>query len=603
MRVRLLRRWFHTAENTAAVVSLALVALLPAAEVVLRRFFKTGVYSSSDYVTHLVLWITFVGGMITSREGRHLGLTAIVDELGEPLRSWVRSATSCVATAVSAVLTFCSVDFIRCGFDAGQMVGMLPLRWVLLVMPLGFAVMGLRFITHAPVGWRHKTVAASGLAWAGLLALVPAQYMGMLLWPLTLVLVASALAGAPIFAVLAGMAVVLFHASGGALAVIPNEAYAMLAGPMIPTIPLFALTGFVLSESRAAERLVRFFQASLGWLPGGLAIMAVSVCAFFTSFTGASGVTILALGGLLSYMLVQSRYSRPFTTGLLTSSGSIGLLFAPSLPIILYGVVAHVNIKHLFVGGLLPGLLMMLALAAMGVHHAVTNRVERTPLSMPACLAGLGGAAWEMALPVVILVLFFTGFTALVETGAIAVVYALAVVLLVRRDLRLRDMPAVFRKCLPTVGGVLVVLAAARGLSYFIIDAEVPMRLADWCQVHVHSRIVFLLLLNAALLVVGCLMDVFSAIVVVAPLIVPLGGLFGVHPVHLGIIFLANLELGYLTPPVGLNLFLASYRFDVPLSRVCRLVVPFLLALLVAVLLITYLPVLTTGLLSTGIVK
>jgi tripartite ATP-independent transporter DctM subunit len=312
----------------------------------------------------------------------------------------------------------------------------------------------------------------------------------------------------------------------------------------------------------------------------------------------ASGVTILALGGLLSYILVESRYPRPFTTGLLTASGSIGLLFPPSLPIILYGVVAHVNIKHLFIGGMLPGAVMVVTLAILGVREALKSRVERPKLEPSKVLPALRGSLGEIALPVVIIVLFFSGITTLVETGAIAVVYALIVEVLIHRDIRFRDLHRVFLKAVPMMGGVLVILAAARGLSYFIVDAEIPLRLTEWCQTHVHSKYIFLVFLNLALLVTGCFMDIFSATMVVVPLIIPLGEAFGIHPVHLGIIFLANLELGYLTPPVGINLFLASYRFDTPLVKVYRQVVPFLIALLVAVLVITYVPWITVGVLD-----
>jgi tripartite ATP-independent transporter DctM subunit len=326
--------------------------------------------------------------------------------------------------------------------------------------------------------------------------------------------------------------------------------------------------------------------------------MATIVCAFFTTFTGASGVTILALGGLLSYILIKSNYPKPFSIGLLTASGSIGLLFPPSLPIILYGVIAHINIKKMFVGGIIPGTLMVMTVAIIGIISAKKNKVERSQFSVKESLKALKNSIWEIALPFIILILFFKGITTLVETGAVAVIYAIITQVFIHKDIPLKELHKVFLKCIPMIGGVLVILAVAKGLSYFIVDAEIPMLLTQWCQDHIQSKYIFLIALNIALLITGCFMDIFSAIIVVVPLIIPLGEAFGVHPVHLGIIFLANLELGYLTPPVGINLFLSAFRFNEPLVKIYKHVIPFLLTLLISVLLITYIPWMSTVLLT-----
>ena len=417
--------------------------------------------------------------------------------------------------------------------------------------------------------------------------------------PIIIILIITAFLGMPIFVVLGGIAYTLFVRSGGSLEVITNEAYTMLIGHSIPAIPLFTMAGFILSESKSGERLVHLFRSWFGWLPGGMAIMAVLVCSFFTTFTGASGVTILALGGLLSFVLIQSsRYTEDFTHGLLTASGSIGLLFPPSLPIILYGVVAQISIKKMFLGGILPGISMVVILSFVGVFTAMRNKVERVPFHFKEAYLALRESIWEILLPVIIIVGFFGGITTIVETGGVAVLYSLLIAMVIHKDIRIKELPSVMLKCVPIIGGVLIILAMSRGLSYYIVDAEIPMALTDWVKVHIHSKVLFLILLNVALLITGCLMDIFSAIMVVVPLIIPLGNLFGIHPVHLGIIFLANLELGYLTPPVGLNLFLASYRFDKKLSRIYRNVIPFFIVLLISVLLITYVPWLSTGLLD-----
>jgi C4-dicarboxylate transporter DctM subunit len=616
------RSLFLKLENLLASSVLILIALIPVLEVLVRKLLRTGIPSSSDFVRHLILWIAFLGGTVTSRENKHLTLSVGIDLIKGRANRVIRTATALIAVSICTAMTWSSLSFLLIAVDPGKRVGFIPIQLVLLIMPAGFLVMAFRFIAAAPPGAATRGVACLGLAagtFLGASSLVNALYAvfralpqywdilaelsysvtGPLVLPLVMVMIAAALLGTPIFIVLGGIAYLLFIRSWGSLEVIPNEAYTMLSGSTIPAIPLFTLTGFILSESNAGKRLVRLFRAFFGWLPGGLAIMAILVCTFFTTFTGASGVTILALGALLAYVLVESgRFSERFSTGLLTASGSIGLLFPPSLPIILYGVVAQINIKHMFVGGLVPGLLMVLTLSGIGVAFAVRNKVASVSFEPSEAWLAFKESLWEILLPVIILLGFFLGVTSLVETGAVAVVYALVVELFIHKDIRLRDLPGVLMKCVPIIGGVLVILAMARGLSFKIVDAEVPMQLTAWTRDNIHSKYLFLFLLNIALLITGCLMDIFSAITVVVPLIIPLGELFGIHPVHLGVIFLANLELGYLTPPVGLNLFLASYRFEQPLVKIYRNVVPYFLALLATVLLITYVPWISTGLLS-----
>jgi len=381
----------------------------------------------------------------------------------------------------------------------------------------------------------------------------------------------------------------------------PTRPYSLLTSHSIPAIPLFTFTGFLLSESKAGERIVRLFKAFFSWFPGGLALMAILVCTFFTTFTGASGVTILAVGGLLSYVLVKGQYGKKFSSGLLTAVGSIGLLFPPSLPVIIYGVTAQVSIKDMFLGGIVPGIILVLAMALFGILFARKKNIPREPFVVREALSSARAAFWEILLPVIIVWGYFGGITTLVESGAVAVIYALIVEMVIHRDIKVRALPGVMIKCMPIIGGVLAILALAKGLSYYIVDAEIPMQLTAWVQGAIHSKYVFLLLLNIALLITGCFMDIFSAIMVIVPLIIPLGDLFGIHPVHLGIIFLANMELGYLTPPVGMNLYLASYSFNEPIGKIYRDVFPFLIIQLVAVLLITYVPFFAIGLL--GLIK
>jgi tripartite ATP-independent transporter DctM subunit len=503
-----------------------------------------------------------------------------------------------------------------------------PIRIAGLIMPFGFTVMSLRFILHAPRGGGRRWMSALGVpaglilgssALVNVLQLIAPASSPFGRWlastgpalasslapvfsavhlPLLLLLLVCIFLGAPIFVLLGGMASLFFLHSGGALETTANQAYTMLTGDVIPSIPLFTLAGYIISESRAGERLVRLFRAVFGGLPGGLAFMSVLICAFITTFTGASGVTIIAVGSLLLFILTGNGYKERFGTGLLTASGSIGLLFPPSLPVILYGVVSMTNIKQMFVAGILPGFFLILSLTGLGVWRALRDRIPRTRPSVREAAPAFALSFGEIALPFLILALFLLGITTLVETGAVAVLYALVLEVFIHRDIKIRQIPAVFFKSVVILGGILTILANANALSYYIVDAEIPSQLTHWLRAYIHSPYVFLLLLNVVLLIKGFFMDIFSAITIVVPLIAPLGVLYGINPVHLGIIFLANLELGYLTPPLGLNLFLASYRFNKPLVSIYRDVLPFQLVMLAAVLVITYVPWLTEALLT-----
>ena len=410
-------------------------------------------------------------------------------------------------------------------------------------------------------------------------------------------LIFCALLGTPLFVVLAGIALVNFTLSDTAIVVLTEEHYKLATNPHLVTIPLFTFAGFVMAHSKAADRLVRVARAWLGWLPGGLAIVVIATCAFFTTFTGASGVTIIALGGLLLPMLVSENYPEEFSLGLITGSGSIGLLFPPSLPIILYGIVAAVSIDELFVAGIFPGLLMTGVLSVYAFFVARRNKVERVPFVASEAIASAKEAIWELLVPVVVLVSIYGGFVTIAEASAIAAVYVLFVEVVITKDIRIMPdkddpdapdtLPVVIRESMVMVGAILIILGVALGLTNYLIQEEVPMKILAVIEAHVESKITFLILLTIFLLLVGCLMDIFSAIVVVVPLITPIAAEYGIHPVHLGIIFLANLEIGYITPPVGLNLFISSLAFDRPVVQLYRMALPFLFLLLGALMVIT----------------
>jgi C4-dicarboxylate transporter, DctM subunit len=401
-------------------------------------------------------------------------------------------------------------------------------------------------------------------------------------------------AGLPIFAALGGAALLLFRADGAPVASVPIDAYALTSMPILPAVPLFTLSGYVLGAGRASDRLVRVFMALVGWLPGGVAVVTTLVFAFFTSFTGASGVTILTLGGLLLPALIKSRYPEGFSIGLVTVSGSIGLLLPPSLPVILYAVNARVPANELLIGGILPGVVFVVLVALLGVREGRRSGATRAEFRLDEARRAVWAAKWDLLLPLVVLVAIFGGFATMVEAAALTVLYAVFVQCVVYRDVSVwRDLPRVFGDCACLVGGFLVILAVAQGLTNYLTFAEVPTRALAFVQAHVTSPLVFLLVLNVFLLIVGALMDIYSAIFVVVPLIVPIAAAYGIDPVHLGVVFLANLELGYLTPPMGENLFLSAYRFDKPVLRVFRYSLPFYVVLAIGVLVITYLPALT----------
>ncbi|HSQ34551.1 MAG TPA: TRAP transporter large permease subunit, partial [Candidatus Binatia bacterium] len=429
-------------ENLLAFLTIFLLALFPFLEVIARKFFRTGIANSTEFTHHLVLILAFIGAVITARENKHLSLT-LNWKLPPALGRRIQIVSALINTTFCTAFTWISLSFLLNAFGAGEKISFIPLRWVVAVMPLGYFIMALRFIAHTPPKAWTRILAALGLILGTLLALeaianishewlpgaggffdglVPVyqQVLARLAAPLILLLIASAIFGVPIFIVLGGLAFLLFARAAQPLEVIANEAYSLLTSHSIPAIPLFTFTGFLLSESKAGERLVKLFKAFFAWFPGGLAIMAIMVCTFFTTFTGASGVTILAVGGLLSYVLVKGNYSSKFSTGLLTATGSIGLLFPPSLPVIIYGVTAQISIKDMFIGGIIPGIVMVLTMIGFGIWYALKKKVAREHFVLREAGAAIRESFWEILLPVIVVFGFFGGITTLVESAAIA---------------------------------------------------------------------------------------------------------------------------------------------------------------------------------------
>jgi tripartite ATP-independent transporter DctM subunit len=586
------------AEAVALSVVLAAMMLLPLIVVPLRMI-HVQISGQSAIVQHLTLIAGMIGAAIAAREGRLLTLSSVDLMVPARWRALARCLATAVAAAVGVFLFLASVQFVQSERAAGNTLAYGLRLWIVqLVLPIGFALITLRLLWRASDQWSWRGATIGLTALLVLAALNPPVPAAQLAIPAFALLLLATGLGAPIFAMLGGAGLILFWGDGSPIASLTVDHVRLVTNPTLPTVPLFTLAGYLLAEGGASRRLIRLFSAVVGRMRGGPAILVVLVCAFFTSFTGASGVTILALGGLLMPVLLAAGYSEKTSLGLVTGSGSLGLLLPPCLPLIFYAVIAGVDIKHMFLGGILPGFLLIVLTAAWGISQA-----PRVPAD-----AGTGhafdgreaflaawDAKWELLVPVVALGGLFSGLATPVEAAALTAFYVFVIETFVYRDLQLvRDTPRVMAESGVLVGGVLLILGVALGLTNYLAYAEVPARAVDWVTATVHSKWVFLLLLNLFLLVVGALMDIYSAIVIVVPLIVPLGKAFGIDPIHLGIVFLANLELGFLTPPVGVNLFLSSLRFNKPVSVVVRSIIPMLIVLLIGVLLITYIPALTT---------
>ena len=574
------------------VLGLVMVAL-PVMQTIARRVFDTDIPSAAIVVSHLTLWIGFLGALLATGANKHLALST-VEAIPKKLRPYAHTVSNACAAAVCVLLAKAAFDVVKADSTSGRAIVFgVPVAWSEAIMPIAFALMSLRFLWMAGK-WpqRFAAMAAIGVA-VGLGFLSPnpiiVAFLGILIG-------ISFLLGTPVFVAMAGAAMLLFWKDATPIAAVPAESFRLVSSPTLPAIPLLTIAGYVLAEGGAAKRLVRAYKGFFGWLPGGVAVMATVVCALFTTFTGGSGVTILALGGLLFPMLKEEKYPEGFSHGLVTASGSLGLLFPPSLPVILYSVVAQVPVGDLYLGGLLPGVLMMVMVAAYGMFIGHRSKVARQGFNAKEALSGLWSAKWDLGLPVLVIATVASGWATVVEAAALGCAYALIVEMVIFRTISpTKDLPRVLGDAATLVGAVVILLSVAMGMSSWLVDAEIPDALLQWTTTHVKSPWVFLLALNVGLLILGSVLEIYAAIVVLAPLIAPIGVSYGIDPVHLGIVFLANLELGFLFPPMGLNLFLSASRFQKPLPYFYARTLPFLAILAVGVLLITYLDFMTTG--------
>lgn len=617
-----------TVAMAGAALGAAALTLVPALNLVLARFLWRGLPEAGPLTEHALIALAFFAAAVAGIEGTHLSLGSAHDSGGR-LGVVIAGFRSAFSTAIDTTLFFAGLSLVLIGFEPADRAFGVPIAVFASPIAIGFLLMTLADLAR-PRG-ATRLAAFSGLAFGAFLSAAPIAnalsafgvyldalygaaaaaeaFCGVAAIPLILLLIALAFRGLPLYAVISGSAILLYLGSGSAVELIPSEAYSLFMNDSMPAIPLFTLAGFVLSESGAGRRLVAVFREWFGWMPGGEAFAAVLVCAFFTTFTGANGVAILALGGILATVLTDSgSYDERFAHGFLTASSSVGLLFPPSMAVIIYAVNAtfvvradsSFTIGDMFLGGLLPGAMLVIAMAAMGVAKSLGKGAARRAFDGKAAAAASLKALPEILIPLIIVILYLTGFAGLTEIGAIVLLYVVIVEGPVRKDLDVRRLYSALGKAIPIAGGALIIIAAARGLSFYTMEAGVPELFAEWITSAVSSRFVFLLLLNLALLVVGCFMDIFSAVLVISPLVIPIGLAYGVHPVHLGVIFIANLSIGFLTPPIGMNLFLASYAFGKPVMKVYKDVLPFFVAQLVVLALITWIPWFSLALLPGG---
>jgi len=587
-------------EDTIAIAVFAVLTFFPALEILTRLIGRPGIPASAILVQHMTLWIGFIGAVLATRQNKLLSLIRkplFQEDKIFHLGRWIAKNISFI---VILFLFWGSLNLVIVEYNYPTYIAPGILRWVgQSIMPLGFLLIATQIFLKSTKNHLLRATMLMITIFIIIISLTDAfQDNGLFLWCSVGLILFSMIFGTPIFIGLGGLAILFFWSDYTPISAISAETYRIVVSPSLPTIPLFTLAGYILAESRASERMLQLFRTAFGWLPGGTPVVIVLLCGFFTALTGGSGVTILALGGLLFPLLRKEGYSELFSLGLITMAGSLGLLFPPSLPLIIYGVTALVSIKDLFIGALIPGIILSVAVAGYSIFQGYAQHVERQPFNLKQIWAELKNSYWEVIIPLLILYGVFGGYTTLVETSSIAVIYIFIVEVFVYKDLSIRDMPRIIIDCATLIGGVLIILGVAMGLTSYIVDAQIPMLLMEWVKETITSKYVFLLLLNILLLVVGCLMDIFSAIIIVVPLIIPLLELFpDIHPVHLAVIIIANLELGYLTPPVGMNLFLSAYRFDKDMPVVYKATLPFFLLSLIVVLAITYIPILSLGLL------
>ena len=555
--------------------------------------------ASQEIVQHMTLWIGFIGAVIAARSNKLLSVVRepVFDSSAKV--NWFKFFVHVFSLSIVFVLSISYLKMIQIGFQYPDYIAPYIPTWLAqAIIPVGLILIWYQMIMTSSTDLKYRVFLA-------VISIIPTIILyfwqfplanPLLLWTKVLFAILLVAFGLPIFILLASLSIFFFLSEPSEwatnydlISTISDSAYRIVVSPTLAAIPIFTLAGYILAESNISERLIRFFKASLGWLPGSTVLIVVLLCAFFTALTGGSGVTILALGAILYPILIHDGYSKQFSLGIITTAGSLGLLFPPSLPAIIYSVTAGINPLELFKQALIPAIFLMSIMFFYGLYKRPKSKtVERFVFKDAFETAKI--AKWEIAIPLLIILSLFSGFATLVESAALLVLYVLTVELYIFKDISFKNLPKIIIDCSTLVGGVLIILGFAMGFTGYLVDAQIPLKILNFVQSTISSKIIFLLALNILLLIVGCLMDVFSAIIVVVPLIAPLATYFGIDPFHLAIIFIANLELGYITPPVGMNLYLSSYRFEKDMPTIYSATLPFFFIRLIGVILITYIP-------------
>ena len=555
--------------------------------------------ASQEIVQHMTLWIGFIGAVIAARSNKLLSVVR------EPVFKSLKKVSlsqffvHIFSLSVVFVLSVSYLKMIQIGFQYPDYIApFIPTWFAQSIIPFGLILIWYQMILTSSSDLKYRL-------FISIFSIIPTVILyfwqfplanPLFLWTKVIFSIVLVAFGLPIFILLASLAIFFFLSEPSdwatnydLISTISDSAYRIVVSPTLAAIPIFTLAGYILAESNISDRLIKFFKASLGWLPGSTVLIVVLLCAFFTALTGGSGVTILALGAILYPILVHDGYSKRFSLGLITTAGSLGLLFPPSLPAIIYSVTAGINPLELFRLALIPAIFLMSIVFFYGLYMLPKNKkIEKFVFRDAFTTAKI--AKWEIAIPLLIILSLFSGFATLVESAALLVLYVLTIELYVFKDISFKDLPKIIIDCSTLVGGVLIILGFAMGFTGYLVDAQIPLKILNFVQSTISSKIIFLLALNILLLIIGCLMDVFSAIIVVVPLIAPLATYFGIDPFHLAIIFIANLELGYITPPVGMNLYLSSYRFNKDMPTIYNATLPFFFIRLIGVLIITYIP-------------
>jgi len=555
--------------------------------------------ASQEIVQHMTLWIGFIGAVIAARSNKLLSVVREPVFDASTKVSWPKFFVHVFSLSIVFVLSISYLKMIQIGFQYPDYIApYIPTWFAQAIIPVGLILIWYQMVMTSSTDFKYRVLLT-------VISIIPTIILyfwqfplanPLLLWTKVLFAISLVAFGLPIFILLASLSIFFFLSEPSEwatnydlISTISDSAYRIVVSPTLAAIPIFTLAGYILAESNISERLIRFFKASLGWLPGSTVLIVVLLCAFFTALTGGSGVTILALGAILYPILIHDGYSKQFSLGIITTAGSLGLLFPPSLPAIIYSVTAGINPLELFKQAFISAIFLMSIMFFYGLYkRPKSKKIERFVFNDAFETAKL--AKWEIAIPLLIILSLFSGFATLVESAALLVLYVLTVELYIFKDISFKDLPKIIIDCSTLVGGVLIILGFAMGFTGYLVDAQIPLKILNFVQSTISSKIIFLLALNILLLIVGCLMDVFSAIIVVVPLIAPLATYFGIDPFHLAIIFIANLELGYITPPVGMNLYLSSYRFEKDMPTIYSATLPFFFIRLIGVILITYIP-------------